>query len=283
MNKKGFTLVEVLAVVVLLAIIMLIAIPNVWDSLSATKNKISEIEKKQLIEGAETAVLGALDCEKDNYIYIVAEEELKEDGKTANCKDVKEKLINDGITIDVSYLQDSYLNNQNTKCIYKGQAKVKVSENYEVLLDLQEGEEGGVRCDGTNVSTTTRTTITSTTTEPIITNAVTSIIRNYFTIEVSYFLHNNIDEYTFGCTYNKGDNQYYVKEIPVYNQDLNKPICINQCNAIGCSYTCPFSKFNTYSGYFKCRYYNVNTPSSLSEIVVNYQINKSTKKITIIK
>ena len=39
LNKKGFTLVELLAVIVILAIIMLIAIPAVLNTLTAAKRK----------------------------------------------------------------------------------------------------------------------------------------------------------------------------------------------------------------------------------------------------
>ena len=36
-NKKGFTLVELLAVIVVLAIIMIIAIPNVLDAMAKAR------------------------------------------------------------------------------------------------------------------------------------------------------------------------------------------------------------------------------------------------------
>ena len=46
--KKGFTLVELLAIIALLGIIALIAIPNVLDSYKNGKNKLSDIQKNEI-------------------------------------------------------------------------------------------------------------------------------------------------------------------------------------------------------------------------------------------
>ena len=49
LNKKGFTLVELLAVLVILAAIMGIAIPSITSSMERTKEKQNE-EKKNMLE-----------------------------------------------------------------------------------------------------------------------------------------------------------------------------------------------------------------------------------------
>ena len=53
LNKKGFTLVEVLAVVVILGIIMLIAIPNVNKLIMRNKKENCEAMKKNIINATK--------------------------------------------------------------------------------------------------------------------------------------------------------------------------------------------------------------------------------------
>lgn len=53
-NKKGFTLVELLAVIVVLAIIMIIAIPSVMDSMNAATNKSFKMYAQKMITAAGT-------------------------------------------------------------------------------------------------------------------------------------------------------------------------------------------------------------------------------------
>ena len=52
-NNKGFTLVELLAVIVILLAISVIAIPNITASLERNKNKMSESQKKMIASSAE--------------------------------------------------------------------------------------------------------------------------------------------------------------------------------------------------------------------------------------
>lgn len=53
MNKKGFTLVELLATIALLAIIMMIAIPTVNGIIEKNKKKNCQILNDNIIEAAE--------------------------------------------------------------------------------------------------------------------------------------------------------------------------------------------------------------------------------------
>lgn len=56
MNNKGFTLVELLAVLIILTVIMGIAIPSISSSLERTKIKQNDSKKKIIVTAAEEFV-----------------------------------------------------------------------------------------------------------------------------------------------------------------------------------------------------------------------------------
>ena len=53
MKKNGFTLVEILAVLVLIAAIVIISVPSILNYINGSKNEISEVTKKIVFSGAE--------------------------------------------------------------------------------------------------------------------------------------------------------------------------------------------------------------------------------------
>ena len=53
MKKKGFTLVELLAVIVILAIILVIAVPKIMDTIENAKLGAIESTARLIINGAE--------------------------------------------------------------------------------------------------------------------------------------------------------------------------------------------------------------------------------------
>ncbi|MFA5696175.1 MAG: prepilin-type N-terminal cleavage/methylation domain-containing protein, partial [Bacilli bacterium] len=57
MNKKGFTLVELLAVIVILAIILAIAVPSITGILNSAKRSAFEADVKLIIKGIEYKML----------------------------------------------------------------------------------------------------------------------------------------------------------------------------------------------------------------------------------
>ena len=62
LNKKGFTLVELLAVIVVLAVIMVIAIPTVIDSMNSAKKSSFAMYGQKMLNAAMSKVQGdALD------------------------------------------------------------------------------------------------------------------------------------------------------------------------------------------------------------------------------
>ena len=63
LNKKGFTLVELLAVLVILVVIMTIAIPSVASSIERSKNKQRNAKIELVVSAAELYV----DRRKNSY------------------------------------------------------------------------------------------------------------------------------------------------------------------------------------------------------------------------
>lgn len=123
MNKKGFTLVEVLAVLVILSLLLILTIPSIRDALTNGKNKINEINKKQIEDAAKIIV--------DEVIYCNMTENAKKAlGDETSCSNAKTKLIN-GVDIDLKNLE---LDDKSSKC--SGTINVKIdSETYKETID----------------------------------------------------------------------------------------------------------------------------------------------------
>lgn len=73
MNKKGFTLVELLGVITILSIIMLIAIPNITSVLDKNKRQNYLVDAKKLITQTEYEIRrGEIEKPKTNEILRVS-------------------------------------------------------------------------------------------------------------------------------------------------------------------------------------------------------------------
>jgi len=73
LNNKGFTLVELLAVVVILVVIMMIAIPNISSSIERSKNKQKTATEKIIISAAELYISANRGSLASNTCYIKIE------------------------------------------------------------------------------------------------------------------------------------------------------------------------------------------------------------------
>lgn len=74
LNKKGFTLVELLAVIVVLAVIMVIAIPTVIDSMNSAKKSSFAMYGQKMLNAAMSKVQGdALDGKAAQSVYKFSE------------------------------------------------------------------------------------------------------------------------------------------------------------------------------------------------------------------
>lgn len=80
MNKKGFTLVEIITTVALVSVLMLIVIPNLLSQLSSKSKDAGEGEQKIIEEAARVYVDKHQEEFKDVTDRCITIEELKNDG-----------------------------------------------------------------------------------------------------------------------------------------------------------------------------------------------------------
>ena len=99
LNKKGFTLVELLTVMVILVTILLIAIPSITSSLSRSEDKQIDAKKKGMIADININLkreiftnLEGVDANKSKEIYTRF--------KNAECSLTPEQLVKSTITTE---------------------------------------------------------------------------------------------------------------------------------------------------------------------------------------
>ena len=123
LNNSGFTLVEVLAVLVILIAIMSIAIPSISSSLERNKGKQDENKKKILESAAELYVTDHKNDFVSNEYNCVTLETLKNNGYI-NDEDMLDSddntfmgRIDCNVTTNTyTYISDASLNSSN-KCV----------------------------------------------------------------------------------------------------------------------------------------------------------------------
>lgn len=100
MKNKGFTLVEVLAIVTLLGLLALVVVPNVLEQQDKKEKELSEAQKQVLFSDAGTYV-------RDNSKYIIKAENIfcigvntliEEDYISMDAKDFRDNIIK--VTVD---------------------------------------------------------------------------------------------------------------------------------------------------------------------------------------
>ena len=79
LNRKGFTLVELMAVIAILIIIIGIALPNITSSIERSKNKQKDAKKELIISSAELYFDRHSTADKTNGVNVsdlIAEQEI---------------------------------------------------------------------------------------------------------------------------------------------------------------------------------------------------------------
>ena len=136
MNKKGFTLVEILAILVIMSLIFALVYPNIQDALNNSKKAISELNKKQIEDSVKIIVDEVIYCnmsDETKRLLGVDENKLDENDKmipiceqamtSLTKKDENDNII--GKDINISDLELS--NNDSEKC--SGTINVKIDES----------------------------------------------------------------------------------------------------------------------------------------------------------
>lgn len=123
MNKKGFTLTELIGTVIILGLIALIAFPPLLKQIQGTKSKIDEATEKLIIAGASNYV----DENKNDFpkingnVYCITIQTLVDDNKVS-----KDLMDSEGNEIDLDkYIKVDITNNQYSYNIVDSCTEVK--------------------------------------------------------------------------------------------------------------------------------------------------------------
>jgi len=135
MNKKGFTLAELLGVIVIIGLLLLLIIPLIINGTKNRENEVGEIQNEIIYE----AVSEYMDLDKEKYpsipgsIYCITIKELKEAGKlTDEVKNIiKDEEYEDDYTIEVKITKDG----TRKYSISEGECKPYKSEKIEFLIE----------------------------------------------------------------------------------------------------------------------------------------------------
>ena len=89
MNKKGFTLVEILAVIVVLGLIIVIVGTKGFGAFDSVKGKITDMNKKVIVEAANILATEIEHCDDDTDRKLIE----KILGVPGKCDDIETELI----------------------------------------------------------------------------------------------------------------------------------------------------------------------------------------------
>ena len=135
-KNKGFTLVELLAVIVLLGVLVTLVITQGTDIFHATKNQISKINEKNLKEAANTLANIIITCELDDNIYKELKDQEATDTKE-NCSSLKDKLFSSGIEVNIDSLKNLDLF-EDVSNLCTGEMTITADENsYKVTANME--------------------------------------------------------------------------------------------------------------------------------------------------
>ena len=125
-RKTGFTLVELLAVITILGLIALIAIPAVTNTMSKQKEKLYYDQLNQLIMASKNWGTDHLDILRENYLEYCNEN----DFYTLKLEDLQ-KINSDN---NVKYLDDEFINPKTDKNFSNDEISIRIYKRNKAYL-----------------------------------------------------------------------------------------------------------------------------------------------------
>ena len=128
MNKRGFTLIEIIAIIILLSVIALITYPVINNLITDSKEKLYEKQINELERLSNTWVTKNINKlkTKDGYVYDLSFEELNEQGFTSD-KQIKNPKTGKNLTGCMKVTYNSSKNGYDVaydeSCTTSGEAK----------------------------------------------------------------------------------------------------------------------------------------------------------------
>lgn len=112
MKKNAFTLIELIAVIVILGLILVIIMPTLTDTLNRTKDKLNNTQKKQILSAARNWGMENLNDSTNKTDRKVTIKELQNAGflDDKEVKNLKSKTnLEDNTTICIVYKDNQYI------------------------------------------------------------------------------------------------------------------------------------------------------------------------------
>ena len=111
MNKKGFTLVELLAVIIILALLLTITATKGFGIFNNTKGSIKSQNINAIKEAVNVLMTDLENCDDELEDYDELIEYFEGISSVNNCRDLKEKIANSttGISINIDTFKDDYI------------------------------------------------------------------------------------------------------------------------------------------------------------------------------
>ncbi len=133
-NNKGFTLIELMATVIILSVLVLYIVPNMLTYFNSSKNSLSKIQQNEIKDAAK---LYYKDCENSSYIDMEGENACSEftSGTSSYCITLT-KLINLG------YINKVTINKKE----YKAKITLNVDANGKISTSITETTEAALSC-----------------------------------------------------------------------------------------------------------------------------------------